>query len=87
MREKYRSWVKDNKFYIGQTNNVEDRFQRHQKGYVKSTKNRRPLVLLFYETFHNRADAMKHETYLKSGAGHNYIKGKLADATRKTGSG
>ncbi len=69
--------LKDNKLYIGQTNNIESRFIRHQKGYVKSTKNRRPLTLLFFDTFDSRAEAMKHEIFLKSGAGHNYIKTKI----------
>ena len=73
--------LKDNNFYIGQTNNVESRFQRHQKGIVKSTKNRRPFKLLFYEKFQTRAEAMKHEKFLKSGAGHKYIKQKLEDMT------
>jgi putative endonuclease len=78
---------KDNKYYIGQTNDVKARFLRHQKGMVKSTKNRRPLNLLFFESFESRAEAMKHEKFLKSGAGHNYIKQKLEGTTRNTGYG
>jgi putative endonuclease len=79
--------LRDNKYYIGQTNDVKSRFIKHQKGLVNSTKNRRPLKLLFYESFDTRADAMKHEKFLKSGAGHEYIKSKLVDTTRNTGSG
>ena len=54
------------RYYVGQTNNIEKRFERHQNGYVKSTKPYRPWVLSFYEEFDSRAKAMKRETYLKS---------------------
>lgn len=37
---------KDNKRYIGSTNDFKRRFKQHQLGQVKSTKNRRPLKLL-----------------------------------------
>ena len=30
---------KDNKFYIGYTNDIELRFEQHQKGLVESIKN------------------------------------------------
>ena len=75
--------LKDNNYYIGQTNDVDSRFLRHQNGLVKSTKNRRPLKLLFSESFETRSKAMKHEKYLKSGAGHNYIKQKMVDTARR----
>ncbi len=76
--------LKDDKLYIGQTNNFESRFIRNQKGYVKSTKNRRPLKLLFCDKFDSRSEAMKHEKFLKSGAGHKFIKSRCVDAARKT---
>jgi len=36
---------KNNRFYIGSTNNLERRFEQHNKGLVISTKNIRPLEL------------------------------------------
>jgi len=36
-----------NKFYIGQTNNLNSRIQRHNKGYEKFTRKFRPWVLLY----------------------------------------
>jgi len=36
---------KNNRFYIGSTNNLERRFEQHNKGLVTSTKNIRPLEL------------------------------------------
>ncbi|MBU3942720.1 GIY-YIG nuclease family protein [Patescibacteria group bacterium] len=65
---------KDDKFYIGQTNNVERRLIRHNKGMVKSTKNRRPFCLVFQEEFGTRKEAINRETYLKSLKGGNEFK-------------
>ena len=40
---------KDNKLYIGHTNNLKKRLVEHNKGVVDSTKSRRPLKLIYYE--------------------------------------
>jgi len=58
---------KDLKRYIGLTNNLESRISLHNNGKVESTKNRRPLVLLYYEEIEDRAEAAKSEKFLKSG--------------------
>lgn len=42
---------KDQKFYIGHTQNLKSRFERHQAGFVPSTAPRRPLRLIFYEAY------------------------------------
>jgi len=57
---------KDNNLYIGQTNNLEKRLKEHKLGSVKSTKNRRPLVLIKKEVFNSRSSAIKRERFLKS---------------------
>jgi putative endonuclease len=41
----------DNKFNVGFTKDLKLRFEHHQKGYVDSTKNRRPLKLIYYEAW------------------------------------
>ena len=53
----------DNKFYTGYTKNVELRFEQHQKGLVYSTKNRRPLKLIYFEACLNQQDATHREKY------------------------
>ncbi len=40
---------KDNMNYVGYTKNLKLRFEQHQKGMVESTKNRRPLKLIYFE--------------------------------------
>ena len=40
---------KDNAFCVGFTKDLKLRFEQHSKGQVDSTKNRRPLKLIYYE--------------------------------------
>lgn len=59
--------LKDEKIYVGYTSDLKKRFLQHTNGMVKSTKNRRPLVLIYYQAFLSEFDARKEEKYLKSG--------------------
>ncbi len=59
--------LKDGNIYTGYTANLEKRYKRHCDGLVISTKDRRPLVLVYFETFLSSADAHQEELYLKSG--------------------
>jgi putative endonuclease len=68
---------KDNRLYIGFTNNLKRRLSQHAKGEVRSTKNRRPLKLIHYEYYIDEHDAKAREVFLKSGAGHEQIRVKL----------
>ncbi len=68
---------KDNKLYIGFTNNLKRRLTQHAKGEVISTKKRRPFTLIHYEYFINEADTKAREVFLKSGAGHSQFESIL----------
>lgn len=57
---------KDHKFYIGETNNIKERLAYHNRGKVISTRSRRPMQLIGYETYKTRAEARKREIYIKS---------------------
>lgn len=65
---------KDGKRYIGFTANLERRFLEHQTGSVTSTKNRRPLQLIYTETFSDKLEAEKREIFFKSGQGRAQLK-------------
>jgi len=65
---------RDNKLYIGLTNNFKKRLQEHARGDVNSTKKRRYLKLIHYEYFVNKEDAEAREKYLKSGYGHKQLR-------------
>ena len=68
---------KDNKFYIGITNNIQRRLQEHKSGQQKSTKARRPFRLLLEERYDDRVSARAREKYLKSGIGREFLKNKF----------
>ena len=68
---------KDSKFYTGYTKNLKLRFEQHNKGLVDSTRNRRPLKLIYYEACLNKQDAMHREKYLKTFYGKMFIKNRL----------
>ena len=69
--------VKDGKMYAGYTENLKLRFEHHNKGRVESTKNRRPLILIYYEACQNQKDALKREKYFKAHYGKMFIKKRL----------
>ena len=71
----------NDRYYIGQTQNVQSRFNRHESGYVKSTKRFRPWTLVHSERFCSRAGAMKRERELKSWKSKIKIK-ELVDTSR-----
>ncbi len=76
MKEKFYVYIllaKDNRFYIGFSNNLKRRLQQHARGEVAATRNRRPLKLIHYEYFINKQDAEAREKFLKSGYGHQQL--------------
>ena len=56
----------DGKYYIGQTDDLHKRLERHNKGFVLATKGRWPLVLLGRESFYSRQEARFREHILKN---------------------
>ena len=68
---------KDDKLYTGYTKNLKLRFKQHNNGQVKSTKNRRPFVLIYYAASINQQDVLRREKYLKTHYGKMFIKKRL----------
>jgi len=56
---------KDDKLYIGSTNDLKRRLSEHNKGQVSVTKPRAPFELRYYESFYAKGDARKREASLK----------------------
>ena len=67
----------DKMMYTGITSNLPRRIRQHNQGQCKSTRNRRPLYLIYHETSYNIRDAAAREKYLKSGYGKKYIRNRL----------
>jgi len=68
---------KDKNFYTGYTKNLKLRFEQHIKGAVASTKDRRPLRVIYYEACLSQTDATHREKYLKTYHGKMFIKKRL----------
>lgn len=76
---------KDGLMYTGYTSNLKERLNAHSNGKVYSTKNRRPLTLIYFEGCLNQQDATRREKYLKSGNGKIYLKNRLRNNFYPTG--
>lgn len=57
---------KDGTLYTGWTNNIEKRVEDHNSGRgAKYTRARRPVTLVYYETFETKEEAMRREYAIK----------------------
>ena len=68
---------KDKELYVGFTEDLRARLEKHKTGKVKSTANRRPLKLIYYESCLHERDAIKREKYFKTGFGRRFLKNRL----------
>ena len=64
----------DGRLYKGLTQNLENRFEEHNKGKMKSTKGFIPWILVCHEKVETRVEARKREKFLKSGIGREFLK-------------
>ncbi|MBQ6415048.1 MAG: GIY-YIG nuclease family protein [Butyrivibrio sp.] len=56
----------DGTYYCGYTNDLEKRIETHNRGKgAKYTKPRLPVVLVYYEEFETKEEAMSREWHLK----------------------
>jgi putative endonuclease len=55
----------DHSFYIGFSENVENRLREHNLGSTNYTATKRPWKLVYFERFNNKSDALKREIFLK----------------------
>lgn len=57
---------RDGSLYTGYTNNLEKRLAAHNSGNgAKYTRNRRPVALVYYETYASKSAAMRREAMIK----------------------
>ena len=61
--------LKDNTYYHGFSDNLKQRIKYHESGQVASTKNLRPVKLVFYAAFTSEKLAKQFEDYLKTTSG------------------
>jgi len=73
----------DRQFSTGFTDDLKSRYKAHTGGFVKATKYRRPLKLIYYEAYSTQSDARRREKYLKGGNGRNDLKIQLKDSLKE----
>ena len=62
------------RYYIGSTNNLENRLYRHNTKQVKSTKHGSPnWIRVYSETFATRGEAVRRENQIKKKKSRKYI--------------
>jgi putative endonuclease len=61
--------LKDHRYYIGETHNIQERLLFHNSGLQRSTRNRIPFKLVLSEEYPSREDALKREKQIKSWKG------------------
>ena len=61
----------------GYTENLKLRFEQHKKGLVKSTRDRRPLKLVYSVAYLDQTDATNTDKYIKTYHGVMFIKNRL----------
>ncbi len=69
--------TKDDKLYIGWTNDLKKRLLNHNSGKVEATKDRKPLNLIYYEACKSKEKAIEREKYFKTGFGRNFLKNRI----------
>ena len=72
--------LRDDSYYHGFSEDLKQRFAAHKTGVVESTKNLRPVKLVFYAAFLSKEKAVKFEKYLKSSSGFAFRNKRLIES-------
>ena len=72
----------DGRLYIGFTSDLNKRVRQHQEEKGSWTRGRGPWELVQWETFDNRAEAMRRERNLKRGKTNKELRNNLNKAQR-----
>jgi putative endonuclease len=67
----------EQKFYIGYTQDINNRVLEHKQKSVETTKRFDEIELVYYEACINKTDARKREIQLKTGFGRGYINKRI----------
>jgi len=69
---------KNNKHYVGSTDDLKRRFKEHNQGVGgKYTRDNGPFELLYYEAYYSYGLARQAEKFYKTGYGREVVKSKL----------
>jgi len=72
----------DGNIYKGSTDDLRRRFTEHEHGKVESTKYHRPVVLIGYEAYLKKTDALRRERFLKTTEGRRLFRQQYRDVLK-----
>jgi len=75
--------IKDGSYYVGSTQDLSERIERHNQGRSKYTKAKRPWNLIYHEELLDRSSAIHREKEIKARKSKEYIQ-RLVRASRQT---
>ncbi len=64
----------DGRLYKRHTHRLKKRVEEDNLGKTRSKKGYRPWILVYYEEFETREEAIDREKYFKTGIGREYLK-------------
>jgi putative endonuclease len=70
----------DGSYYVGETHDIPLRIQRHNDGWSRSTKLKRPWTLVYQEIYPSRSDALRREKEIKKMKSSSYIRRLISGA-------
>ena len=74
----------DHTLYTGYTHDLQKRFQEHNAGQSVATRQKKPFVLVYYEAFASKHDAIVRERKLKQHKnGFTVLKKRIANSLNK----
>jgi putative endonuclease len=69
--------TKENKLYLGFTQDLKIRMELHRRGFMMKEKNNGSLKLIYLEASLDKKDAVRRDKYLNSFFGRRYLKNRL----------
>ncbi len=67
----------DGDLYIGWSDDLKSRLDKHNNGKIPATKSRIPLNLIYYEACQSKEKAIEREKYFKTGFGRKFLKDRI----------
>lgn len=64
-------------YYKGHCHDIEKRPNQHNAGMTVSIKPYLPFRIVYFETFHTEAEAIRREKYFKTAAGRRFLGGVI----------
>jgi putative endonuclease len=71
--------MNNSQIYTGSTKDLKTRVKLHEYGNVKTTSKNLPVILLGYEAYILKSDALRREKYLKTTEGKRFFRQQFKD--------